>query len=546
MREHYDGDGVVIEFSLNGPLSIRDASGRDLRPKLLKSRAILAILAATPGNCQSRSWLQSLLWQDRQQAQAMSSLRSALADIRRHLGGYSIALRADHHEVSLDPSMIQVAQGDNTAIGSQSFLQGFDVPNAKGFEDWVRSQRNPVVSTVEPVVSALEEPKVHCRIFLAASSQMDLSVPRMQCDALVDCIAKSAEDLGLAEVVDGRGAGLSFDDFRVQASNAQCDIILISETAENPAASITRIKVLTCETGTLVWSKSLVGDPVLDLDHPSNVSVVAEFIEALTERLVRPVDWRTDALSPQMMAITGMNHIFKLGQNNFSTADMLLKRSYFENPNGCTLAWRAFLRTFLIAEREYHDHAEVIEEGDAMARQAMEAEPLNSMVLALCGHVQAMLRDDYENAVDLAARSLSLNRCNPIAWACLGRAASFLGDVERGQVLAQYGASLAKGTKYSFLVDSWASSSGLLAQDLVSARLYCEASHVKAPTFAPPLRFLSALYCADSQFDRADSMVQKLKKQESDFNLHRLLDDGYPSDTLRRAKILDSLPVAEI
>ena len=535
----------MIEFRLFGPLEISDESGRDLRPKLLKSRAILAVLAATPGHRHSRSWLQSLLWEDRQHTQAMSSLRSALADIRRHLGAEAGALITDHNDVALDHSRINVKKAE--AGSKRVFLEGLDIRNANEFEDWVREKRQqttPAYASAEP----REATKVASRnkLFLATASNDVGSVTQMRCDALVDCIAKAAGDLDLGSVVDGRGIYGPPNKIQEAAARAGCDMILIAETAEKGMHSFSRLKLLDCETAQLFWSRSLTGQATLDLESPANVAIVADFIEALTDRLVRPVDWKVDQLSPQLMALTAINQIFKLGSENFRTADLLLKRAHFQNPTGCTLAWRAFLRTFLIGEREFQSREEVIEEGTEMARQAIEADPLNSMVLSLCAHVENMLHDNHEAAFDLSARALTLNRCNPIAWACLGRAAAALDETERGKVLTEYGAKLANGTKYSFLIDSWASSSGLIAQDLVSARLYCEKSHAKSPTFTPPLRFLSALYCADGQYEQAEKTVKKLQRIEPDFSFKRMGSDGYPNETLRRAKLLDRLPAIEV
>ena len=541
------GRTAMIYIDLFGPLRIYDESGRTLRPKLLKSRAILAILAATPGHCQSRSWLQSMLWQDRQPAQAMSSLRSALADIRRSLGDQAAALKSDHSEVSIDPNMLHVTAQPKSQTSGQRFLEGFAVPHAKGFEDWLNLKRSEMTTPAAVVVGAPRgTTSKSSRLFLASGANGTSSVTQMQCEALIDCIAKSTEDLELATVVDGRGRNADVNGVRNLAANAGCDLILISESAEGHNSCIARLKLLECETGSLIWSRSLIGEALLDLDNPSNVRVVADFIEAMTDQLVRPVKWKTADVSPELMAIAGMDHIFKLGSQNFNMAVMLLKRSFHERPTGCTLAWRAFLKTFLLGEREYDCREQVIEEGTDMARRALEAEPLNSMVLALCAHVEYMLHYNYEVAFDLSVRAISLNRCNPIAWASLGRAASFLGEEERGNKLTQYGAKLAAGTKYSFLVDSWASSAGMIAQDLVAARYFCESSHAKAPTFAPPLRFLSALFCAESEFDLARAVVEKLKKQEPDFSLNTLKDVGYPSHTLQQANILKELPKSEI
>ncbi len=542
----------MLYFSLVGPLAITDDQGTDRRPKLMKARAILAVLAAIPGHRHSRSWFQSMFWQDRQHEQALSSLRSALADIRRSLGPYADALVTDHSDVALKPELVSVDLFcDPTLRGT--LLEGIDVPHSDGFEDWLRDARArheasaaahmlPSATSKQPNPSAQEV----CRIFLASRASGELNATRMQCEALVDSIAKSTEDLGLAETFDGRGRGETMDDHLNAAGEAGCGPVLISETAETASGSIARLKVLETASARLAWSKSITGAAALDLDDPATIGVVAEFVDVLSERLLRPFDWKKHDMPAPLLAVAGMHRIFKLGAQNFQTADEMLKRAHQQDARGSYLAWRAYLRTLLIGELEFSDKEAIIEEGTVLARRALEKEPHNSMVLALCAQVENMLHNAYGNAFDLSARALDLNRCNPLAWASLGVAAAFLGEEEKGARIASTGAKLAAGTRYSFMSDALASSAHLVAGDLKSARFFAEIGHGKAPDFAPPLRFLSALYCLDGQFEKAHLAASKLRAREPDFSLDRLLDEGYPTDSLRRARVLDRLPAREI
>lgn len=539
----------MLKFQLIGPLLICDEEGEDRRPKLKKARAILAVLAATPGHRHSRAWFQSLLWHDRQHAQALSSLRSALADIRRNLGPYSAALMTDHSDVALDRRMIDVdIFKDNPPNGT--LLQGFDIPHADTFEEWLREAR----ATHEPdeYFAKATDARVggtgteKCRVYLATRANNASSVTSMQCDALVDSIAKSTEDLHLADTCDGRGRGSSLDDFMLAASDTNCELILISETAEAANGSIARLKVVETQTARFVWSKSITGVASLNLDDPATVGVVAEFVDVLSERLLRPFEWQDRDMPAHLLAVSGMHRMLKLGVRNFEAADQLLKRAHQQDPNGSYLAWRAYLRTLLIGEREFADKEAIVEEGTVFAHRALESEPHNSMVLALCAQVENMLHNAYGNAFDLSARALDLNRYNPLAWASLGVATAFLGEKEKGSRLASIGAKLSSGSRYGFVSDALASSAALVAGDMQTARAFAEIGHNKNPTFAPPLRFLSALYCLDGQFDKAHQAAAKLREREPDFRLSLLKDEGYPADSLRRARILDKLPTTEI
>lgn len=521
----------------------------------MKARAILAVLAATKGHCHSRSWFIALLWPDRQHKQAQSSMRSALSDIRRNLGPYADALISDNTEVALDPTLFRVEDQCNPNGHVPEFLEGFDVGHAEGFEDWLLMQRmapleqvsDVRVSSVAAQVVPAQPNKTTKRLYLASRARPEESFTGIQCDALVDCLAKSIEEIGLADIVDGRGCGQSLDDFRSQAARDDCGLILVAEAAEASGQAIARLKVVETDAAVLVWSRSLTGRPMIDLEDPRTVSVVAGLVDHLSERFLRGYRGLAEHnLPPEALALSGITRLFRLGLQNYEAADALLKQAHALDHRGRYLAWRAFVRTFMLCELTLSNPEAVVEEATALSRRALEAEPQNSMVLALCAHVETMLHSDYERAFDMSSRALELNACNPLAWASLGAAASFLGEVQHGHGIAKVGARIGRDTSFAFQTESWASATGLMAGDLDGALRHAEQSHRLAPTFAPPMRYLSALYCADGQFNQAVAAAEKLRTQEPDFTMNNLKQDGYPADSLRQSGLLKHLPTQEI
>jgi hypothetical protein len=85
-----------------------------------------------------------------------------------------------------------------------------------------------------------------------------------------------------------------------------------------------------------------------------------------------------------------------------------------------------------------------------------------------------------------------------------------------------------------------------MAGELSDAIHLAEASHALAPTFAPPLRYLSALYVHAGSHDLSMDMVRKLQAREPDFTYERLRDKEYPAAGLHRTPIIDSLPRRQI
>src|SRR5512143_448550 len=120
----------------------------------LKSRALLYYLAAT-GEPHTRSHLATLLWGESGQSEAYHSLRSSLYHLRKALQALQAdeALIGEGELLKLDPNSYRcdviefhrlLAQDDEPALSEAvtyyrgPFLQGFTIPDAPMFEDWVQ------------------------------------------------------------------------------------------------------------------------------------------------------------------------------------------------------------------------------------------------------------------------------------------------------------------------------------------------------------------------------------------------------------------------
>ncbi len=108
-------------------------------------------LARSPRNARSREHLVGLLWGDRTETAARHSLSEALRVIRRHAGEASVDTTAG--QVRLAPGFVEIdvdrlellaAEGNWEAAAeliAGDFLEGFAVPGASEFEDWLGAER---------------------------------------------------------------------------------------------------------------------------------------------------------------------------------------------------------------------------------------------------------------------------------------------------------------------------------------------------------------------------------------------------------------------
>jgi DNA-binding SARP family transcriptional activator len=116
-----------------------------------KNLAMLIYLARSPRRTRSRDHLVGLLWGDRSEAAARHSLSEALRVIRRHAGetsvetsGGQVRLASGVVEVDVE-HLEQLAEAEQWEQAAEliagEFLEGFSVPGASEFEDWLASER---------------------------------------------------------------------------------------------------------------------------------------------------------------------------------------------------------------------------------------------------------------------------------------------------------------------------------------------------------------------------------------------------------------------
>jgi DNA-binding SARP family transcriptional activator len=142
----------VILCRTLGPVEIT-VDGSPAPPELLwrKNLGLMVYLARSPRRTRSREQLVAMLWGDRSETAARHSLSEALRVIRRHAGEAAvdqsvgqIHLAPEAVELDLD-RLEQLAAGEDWAGAAEliagDFLEGFAVPDASAFEDWLAAER---------------------------------------------------------------------------------------------------------------------------------------------------------------------------------------------------------------------------------------------------------------------------------------------------------------------------------------------------------------------------------------------------------------------
>lgn len=148
--------GGVFRLSLLGPFALTDPQGQPIDVAARKNRLLLAMLALAPGRSLSRDKLAGLLWAEHGEEQARSSLRQALAVLRKDLRGRdgelfagldgAVALNAER--VAIDTDILGADLGSAPrerleqalAQWRGPFLADVTAPEP-GIEQWLSEQR---------------------------------------------------------------------------------------------------------------------------------------------------------------------------------------------------------------------------------------------------------------------------------------------------------------------------------------------------------------------------------------------------------------------
>jgi len=549
--------GSKLRIQLVGTFQVWTSTGENCTPRGRKACALIALLALSPEHRRARLWIQDRLWGSRAKEQGAASLRQSLLEIRKAFGDARRVLWSDSFNVSLDPRLFETDLGTALSGNDSELLEGFDIAEEE-FESWLREQRQRL-RTCATASDTHARAADHCvpkdsvpelsrnTIILVRDTQIGSAETAVRADTIVDAIAKTLTELGAARILDRR----STNDHRGKTDDLSApygSLSLHSDVVGSDREKLIRLALLQLPSNTLAWSSTvqLSERTAVDLNDPVVMRHVNLVVNFAINQLSRFRSKRAEEATASCLCHSGILHLYRLGKVNFDVADKLFAEAFEIQPRGIYLSWRAYLRTFLLAERQFTCRQTIEAEALTFMYRALEMEPYNSYVAALSAHVQAVMRRSYVAAYELAERSVQLNQANPIGWACLGVAKCYLGKPEEGFQHTLLARQIAGSAPFRYQLDALSSIAGTMAGELSDAIHLAEASHALAPTFAPPLRYLSALYVHAGSHDLSMDMVRKLQAREPDFTYERLRDKEYPAAGLHRTPIIDSLPRRQI
>ena len=146
------------------------------QPLSFRTRKVLALFAylAVERGMHSRESLMALLWPESSQTSAAATLRTTLSRLRKAIGPVSGVLITDGGNVGFDSNILidldldwlSTAAHEDTSpdklrailtVDRGEFLEGFSLPDAPAFDDWISTQRGACLRQLETIYDRLSQ-----------------------------------------------------------------------------------------------------------------------------------------------------------------------------------------------------------------------------------------------------------------------------------------------------------------------------------------------------------------------------------------------------
>jgi hypothetical protein len=400
--------GRKIRISLGSDVQLTAPTGKDLTPRMKKTRGLVAYAALAPGLSVPRDAILRLLWSDRSAEQARNSLRQSLHEARMSLGADGDVLTSTRNAVGLRPERceIDVSVREDTLAA----LEGCDPK----FDEWLRTTRR--ACTRPEVLPGASPPTV--TVISVPAASLGLEAADRWVWGLRSSLARARWlHVIIPELVP------------VQTGSRSKYVVRV---AVRGGANGSRVWVELVETasGRVLWTEaapSKEGLAVAD-DELAVLAHVIESMIALEEsRQLGPV--AEARLGGHGLIHRAVGALQSMTPEGIARAQRLLSRAIeVETDSAGANAYYAFTHVFRVGQGAMSDLATARESARFHARRATELAPDDGWSWAVRGHVESFLCQNATGALPWFDRALTLQPSSAIAWSLSAAARCYVGD----------------------------------------------------------------------------------------------------------------------
>lgn len=428
------GDRYIL--NLIGPFGLTSVGGKKVIVGSRKSRALMAMLATGERGRRSRVWLQDHLWGNAELEKGQASLRREISNLRKSLAKQDAdpILIATANEVELDLSLtevdfLKVLRGETdrrAALGSE-FLEGLDIPNEEGFEDWLRLCRSGLEEIREEAETTSFQSRSNGSGFHDGQSSFKTKLAILpfshwtndsRGEALVDSLVEETSHVlsryATLQVVDP-ATSLAFRNKDQQGEfvqEARLRYFVTGNVRQDGNQLKVTVGLIDCSTSHKVWSSKFDGQVSDFFDLPEQIAValapeIDGTIDRNEQRTARAVPVKTlDAYSLYWQA----NAVFRDWTADsvleaISLTDQVLR---LEEKNAWAMSLGGFCRAILVTYQWSNNPEQDRAEAKKFANRAAELESNEPIVLGYVAGTLGLLGEDIATADALIKRALDL------------------------------------------------------------------------------------------------------------------------------------------
>lgn len=406
-----------LSVQIYGPLIISWNDGRALSLTSAKQRAMLALLATSPGHARTRSWLQTRLWSDLDDHHGRANLRQNMFQLRRALGDrFDAVICSEGDLVSLIDGAFELTGSAKTG----DFLEGIDIAE-EGFEDWLRTMRSG-----GPALSAhhKEETTAGVRLHPRLAVLPFLEYPPSADGALGDAVAQAlTRVLSRAHLIDmvahlsSRSFHSRNHDFDSVSTALMVDYLVTGRCSRSAEMLVLDVDFQEVGSGSLIWSDRFT------LSFENFLAGQSARIHEIARNIVRSilsvsvelgVTQPLPSVASHALLMSGIALMYNLTESNLGRAlnhfDEVVERA---PRHAIPRAWRAHWYLLRLFQGWSDDTRRDRQRAADEVAAALDLNPECAFSLATCGNVK--INGDFDSAERSLEAALRLNPSSPLA-----------------------------------------------------------------------------------------------------------------------------------
>lgn len=526
----------MLKLKVFGKFSVVDERGQECSPSGKKARAILILLACSPGQVRSRHWLQDKLWSDRSREQAAGSLRTCLSEIRKAFGQQNHVLQSDRINIGLDKHFFELDYETTSTNGSlPQPIEAFEDVDIRDreFEHTIRDLRLSLKASysAKTVVDNCTSPIVDL-IVLARGGLLSEVVG----EVIVNRITSTLNLVNGISTIVRREETLP-----VKRPFTTCRLKVLEVDGEVYVSS----RVLRGSDGSEIWSS--------DIALSGLPSEIADSLE-LSRLSLRTIDKISDALihhdenlglgasAVYSLEVQAIQHLFSLDKESLKESDRIFAMAYERSPQGHYLAWRAFLRNLAFFQHQTTDFLPDNRNSTLeLSYEAVRESPDHPLVLSIASQLDYIHQGDLGTSLAIANKAIQSNVGSPLCWAFYSNALVANKRHKEAMNAAKRAISLAKGSRYEFFFHHFACMAAVSQCDYHSSMRHAQTALRFRPDFVSTRRYELAIATELSDQLSFEHSLEMMKQHEKGFQTYMLLEKDYPVTTMRRLPLIESV-----